>query len=311
MNQTPSSYPDLPVQAAETGSDGVPVIPLPNPGEGGPVNDLNSSGGSNDVGATPVIPLPNPGEGGPVNDLNSSGGGYFYPGSGNLPPVFRPVFPGGSSVITIIPGISFPCFQCNASSSLGKLRVLNASSGYPDFTVSLGSRLVASQLANGDLTSYLQTTPGSFIMTVSGPNGYVYIRKTINVSSGSPMTVAIINTAGGLDLLEISDQSCSSPSGTSCMRVANLSINAGPFDITAENQAGSYDAFTNVRYQEVTPYISLYPGWYQIYVSRTGSYTGNAIAAAYASLSANTSYTLYLFNAAAAVDGIRALIVSN
>ena len=36
---------------------GVPVIPLPNPGEGGPVD----SGGG-----VPVIPLPNPGEGGPV-----------------------------------------------------------------------------------------------------------------------------------------------------------------------------------------------------------------------------------------------------
>ena len=71
MNQTSSSYPDLSVHAAETGSDGVPVIPLPNPGEGGPVNDLNSSGSSNDAGATPVIPLPNPGEGGPVNDLYS------------------------------------------------------------------------------------------------------------------------------------------------------------------------------------------------------------------------------------------------
>ena len=36
-----------------------PVIPLPNPGEGGPV----APGDDTD---TPVIPLPNPGEGGPV-----------------------------------------------------------------------------------------------------------------------------------------------------------------------------------------------------------------------------------------------------
>ena len=36
-----------------------PVIPLPNPGEGGPV-------APGDDADTPVIPLPNPGEGGPV-----------------------------------------------------------------------------------------------------------------------------------------------------------------------------------------------------------------------------------------------------
>ena len=37
--------------------DNIPVTPLPNPGEGGPVNTPEN---------TPVIPLPNPGEGGPV-----------------------------------------------------------------------------------------------------------------------------------------------------------------------------------------------------------------------------------------------------
>ena len=39
----------------------VPVIPLPNPGEGGPVYPGNDY----DPGQEPVIPLPNPGEGAP------------------------------------------------------------------------------------------------------------------------------------------------------------------------------------------------------------------------------------------------------
>ena len=39
--------------------EGEPVIPLPNPGEGGPVYPGDTEG-------EPVIPLPNPGEGGPV-----------------------------------------------------------------------------------------------------------------------------------------------------------------------------------------------------------------------------------------------------
>lgn len=40
-----------------------PVIPLPNPGEGGPVPD------GEDESNFPVAPLPNPGEGGPVPDF--------------------------------------------------------------------------------------------------------------------------------------------------------------------------------------------------------------------------------------------------
>ena len=41
----------------------MPVTPLPNSGEGGPVFP-------GEEGAIPIIPLPNPGEGGPVNPGN-------------------------------------------------------------------------------------------------------------------------------------------------------------------------------------------------------------------------------------------------
>lgn len=54
-----SSEPFSPDAAQSRASSGqTPVIPLPDPGEGGPV--------APDIGGTPVIPLPNPGEGGPV-----------------------------------------------------------------------------------------------------------------------------------------------------------------------------------------------------------------------------------------------------
>lgn len=66
------------VKAAQTNEEDVPVTPLPDPGEGGPVYDGsmnndpmdNGSGGNgsfgDDLSSVPVIPLPNPGEGGPV-----------------------------------------------------------------------------------------------------------------------------------------------------------------------------------------------------------------------------------------------------
>lgn len=58
-----SEYPDAMVSAAEVSEADMPITPLPNPGEGGPVdNGMTNGGGSN----IPVAPLPNPGEGGPV-----------------------------------------------------------------------------------------------------------------------------------------------------------------------------------------------------------------------------------------------------
>lgn len=308
------------VKAAQTNEEDIPVAPLPNPGEGGPVYDDsmdNNSGGNgsfgDDLSSIPVIPLPNPGEGGPVYngpDHNRPSGSMWQPGHSHVP-VYRPVFPSNGS-ITIFPGIGFPCYNCTTSSSLGRVRILNASSGYPPFNVSLGNWRIGEQLDNGDLTSYVQASSGFHTVTVSGTDGYIYIQKMITIRSGSASTVAIINTSTGLDLLEISDLSCNGPSGTTCIRACNLSPDLGPFDVALENRGNSYRTFTNVRFQEVTPFSSFAAGWYSIYVFRTNAFNNsNAIAAASASLKAGKSYTLYMFNDPSSTGGLRTLILSN
>ena len=75
-----------------------PVIPLPNPGEGGPVADLNGTNPPSG-GSVPVVPLPDPGAGGPVADLNPPSDGATpviplpNPGEGGpVGPIF-PLFP--------------------------------------------------------------------------------------------------------------------------------------------------------------------------------------------------------------------------
>ena len=308
------------VKAAQTNEEDIPVAPLPNPGEGGPVYDDsmdNNSGGNgsfgDDLSSIPVIPLPNPGEGGPVYngpDHNRPSGSMWQPGHSHVP-VYRPVFPSNGS-ITIFPGIGFPCYNCTTSSSLGRVRILNASSGYPPFNVSLGNWRIGEQLDNGDLTSSVQASSGFQTVTVSGTDGYIYIQKMITIRSGSASTVAIINTSTGLDLLEISDLSCNGPSGTTCIRACNLSPDLGPFDVALENRGNSYRTFTNVRFQEVTPFSSFAAGWYSIYVFRTNAFNNsNAIAAASASLKAGKSYTLYMFNDPSSTGGLRTLILSN
>ena len=73
MNKDPFYlYPDTLVSAAETGQENVPVAPLPNAGEGGPVYDGSSD--ENNAAGEPVIPLPNPGEGGPVYEAPAGAG---------------------------------------------------------------------------------------------------------------------------------------------------------------------------------------------------------------------------------------------
>ena len=238
MNNHPIyPYPDTLVSAAETRQEHTPVTPLPNPGEGGPVYDGSEpaiplpnpgEGGPVFDGAEPVIPLPNPGEGGPVFDgpgWNTNG--HFH--THFHPPVFRPIFPAFGSSITVIPGISFPCYNCTASGNFGRCGYLTPQPDISPLMYPWAAGMIAGQLANGDITSYVQAASGRRTMTISGANGYVYIQKSITIRPGASMTVAIINTASGLDLKEISDASCSAPSGSACLRTCNLSLNLGPF----------------------------------------------------------------------------------
>ena len=156
-----------------------PVIPLPNPGEGGPVypgDDMDT-----DPGGTPVIPLPNPGEGGPV-----------YPGPD------YPDYP------------DFPVYPSppNRPAGRGRVRFLHAAYGYRPFRIAVSNRRLVNGLRYGGISGYSQVAAGYQTVTVSGANGYIYLQKTMPFPAGSLSTIAVINTAGGMDLLQITDSCC-------------------------------------------------------------------------------------------------------
>ncbi len=143
-----------------------PVIPLPNPGEGGPVD-------SGIPDATPVIPLPNPGEGGPVD-------------SG---PAIQPL-PG-----TII----------HVPSRYAAVRFLNATHGYPAFRIFIDGTRVVSLLSSGTASGYIRIPAGNRLITIAGQDGYIYLEDVLPFVSGSTTTCAVINRAGGLALTQIAD----------------------------------------------------------------------------------------------------------
>ncbi|MEY8339037.1 DUF4397 domain-containing protein [Lachnospiraceae bacterium 62-35] len=276
--------------------DHTPVIPLPNPGEGGPVYPGNMEPVPDD-GNYPVIPLPNPGEGGPVYPGNTNGGGNS--GSVPLPGVL-------GSIITVFPRPIIPCFFCNTT-QYGTVRFLNAAAGYNSFLIYINNQLVVNSLDNSDISQYGRVSSGSQTITVSGQNGYVYIQKQINIPAGTAHTIAIINTPSGLDLMDITDTACQSGFGTGCFRVANLSVTNQNLNISLNN----FFSFRNVNYREVTNFSYISTGNYTVRVYNNPSYTGNALVTSTISIRANTAYTLYIFNWNQSKDAIRTLIVED
>ena len=232
-----------------------PVIPLPNVGEGEPAYP-------GDDPAQPVIPLPYPGEGGPVYPGDSPAQPVIplpYPGEGG------PVYPGNQPVIPLPgPGEGGPVYPGNGP--FARTRFLNAAYGYSAFRVSVGGSAFASRLGYASITGYGQVRAGYQTVTVSGPNGYIYVRKSMPFQSGGLTTTAIIRTSAGLDLLQIPDRCCPPSGGYSSFRVGNLAYNSSPLDVVMTDGRVVYG---DLRYKEVPAFRRIVPGRYQFFYADT------------------------------------------
>ncbi len=268
-----------PVYPGDSGGDA--VIPLPNPGEGGPVYPGNGGGA--------VIPLPNPGEGGPVYPGDS---GPVYPGDSGGDAVIPlpnpgeggPVYPGpgGGAVIPLPnPGEGGPVYPGNTGGSWGcsnctttvttwrrtsSVRFLNAAYGYSAFRVHVGSGRFVSPLNYASASSYGRFRPGYHTVTVSGRDGYIYIQKSMLLQAGAASTIAIINTASGLDLLQITDSTSRPTGGFANLRIGNLAYNSGPMDVLMSDGRVVY---SDLRFKEVGAFKRIRPGVYQFFYADT------------------------------------------
>ena len=289
-------------------SGGEPVVPLPNVGEGGPV--YSGEGG------VPVIPLPNPGEGGPVYPGDSGGSTPVIPlpnpGEGG------PVYPGGGNQ----GGGLFP------GRPVTQTRFLNGAYGYRPFQIFLDNTRVVRMLGHTALTPYRRINSGYRTVTVAGSDGYIYLQKTIPFDLGSTSTVAVINRAGGLDLLQISDRCCPPTGRYSNFRVSNLAYNSGPMDVLL---ADGRVVYGDVRFKETTTYKRIRPGTYEFLFAETdlspspaymdietldASYLNtypvqNMVSSAYVEVPSRRNITVFLLNSGTGANEIQSLTVKD
>ena len=69
------------------------------------------------------------------------------------------------------------------------------------------------------------------VMIIDSQNDRLDEARTSGNENLGGFTIAIIKTAGGLDLLQIPDRCCPPTSGYSSFRVGNLAYNSGPIDV--------------------------------------------------------------------------------
>lgn len=293
---------NVPVTLPELG-DGFPVT-LPEFGDGFPVTlpEFDESRPVDPGPGVPIIPLPDIGSGRPI--------------SPDRPGVILPVRPQPNP----------PCYYCGNAQST-KVRFLNAAVGYRPFRVYVNNRFVVNGLGYASMTPYGRVALGFQTITVTGMNGYVYLQIAMPFRANENVTMAIINTPAGIDLLQISDTSCSRPLSMSCFRVCNLASNTNPLDVILSD---GRVVFSDVRFKEVTAFRRAKPGQYEFYLAETNlrpmprfmdieTINGNtatfdfpkAFVSFYVDIGRNATYTVYILSGSTTSDSVQTLVVED
>lgn len=208
-----------------------------------------------------------------------------------------------------------------------RVRFLNAAYGYRALRIRINNFRAVNFLSYASISAYGRAPAGYQTVTVTGMDGSVYIHKTMPFQPNTSSTIAIINTAGRLDLLQIPD---SSPAtyGNGNLRVSNLAYNSGPLDVLLGDGRMIY---ADVRFKETTVFKRIRPGAYQLFFAETNlmpmaawqdietmdpAYLDtqlalDTVASLYLTVQRNTDYTVFILSSGAAPNAVQAIVVEN
>ena len=118
--------------------------------------------------------------------------------------------------------------MASAAGSKALVRVIQASVKQPQVTVSVGSDVLARELAFGSASSYQSVQPGSPTVTFSAPGGHVTMPVTL--TAGSVHTLVVLDGTSGLTIDNLTDAagSTDSPRGGAATGFGGTAPAPGP-----------------------------------------------------------------------------------
>ena len=291
------------IRESQNDNENTPVIPLPNPGEGGPVYPgamfpgINGNGGMGNIGGMGTVGGTGNTAGTGTNSSMGNNGNMGNPVTG-MNPSFMPHNIIGT-IISTYPRPNEPCMFCSANSTRsGNVRFLNTAVSYNPFVIFINENVFSAGLCFGEITNYAKVSAGRMTITLMGENGYIYLQKPIEIQNKESVTIAIINTESGLDIQLIADKPCDRNGNMACIRAANLSYNSGMLSVVIGDQ---YINFNNMRFQSVADFEPIRSGEYTYsvvrnMVARFPGFGSTVLLTATLNIQNNKSYTIYLLN---------------
>ncbi len=217
----------------------------------------------------------------PMLPIAPEGGTPAYPGDTNTP--VTPIAPeGGMPAYPGPPGAGMPTIPMpdrpqmpdtilppDTAHNLSEVRFLHAAVQSVPYLISIGTRVAARNLRFAESTDYLKVMDGFrtiTVMSAASPRT-ILCRRNIPFRKGEKSTLAVINTATGIDLMVIPDSTCENhPRNQGCFRFVNLSYNCVPLDVILFD---GRIVFSDVRFKEITTYRRARPGEYGFYIVPT------------------------------------------
>lgn len=166
--------------------------------------------------------------------------------------------------------LDLPVQRTEESSTAARVRFLNAvTEDGGNLRITTGNRLLASSLPPEGLSEYF-TVPAGFrpfaFYDAESPWTLLF-RSTLPLTAGDAVTLAVVRSGGGLDLVRVDDRPCG-VRGTdqACLRCVNLIYDGPGLDLVLTD---GRVVFTDMRFKEVTNYRRAQPGRYDLYVAQT------------------------------------------
>jgi len=151
-----------------------------------------------------------------------------------------------------------------------EVRVLNGVNSNDVFHITIGNTIDIKRLAYGEISNYEKIPEGYQTIVVSkveGTEETMQIVQSIPLAAGEKITLAIVNTADGLTVIQMDDANNNEISrGIGSLRIVNISYEDSAFDIVSDN---GEVAFAGLRYMDSTPFKQSEIGDYDFFITET------------------------------------------
>ncbi|WP_324825202.1 DUF4397 domain-containing protein [Sinanaerobacter sp. ZZT-01] len=178
---------------------------------------------------------------------------------------------------------------------LGYFRIFHADPDIVGVDIYVDDKLVAEDLVFGEATAYLPVLKNNYKVSIyeAGTNN-ILLTRFVSVATDEIITLALAGSKtsneDGANFLLIPDAHLIINPEKSMLCFINLSPNVPSVDVTLTD--GTV-LFSNVSYREITPYLSLDPGIYNLQIRITGT-SEVLLEVPNIVLEADTYYSIYL-----------------